>query len=94
MSDGPVNPGPASGPPEEGPGTGAVLIGCFIIAFGLCMALVGGGCTVLLLNLMFSQPSGWSEGGLLILLSLAILAAGIGLCWLGFKLMTGGFRGR
>jgi hypothetical protein len=77
---------------SEEPNVGAILIGCFIIAFGLCIALVGGGCTVLLLNLVFNESSGWSEGWLLILLSVAVLAGGIGLCWLGFKLMTGGFR--
>jgi hypothetical protein len=94
MSDGPVSPGsgPGSGPPKEGPDTGAVLIGCFVIAFGLCITLVGGGCTVMLLNLIFSQSGSWNEGSLLLLLSLAVLALGVWLLWVGFKLMTGGFR--
>jgi hypothetical protein len=94
VSDGPVSPGPGpgSGPPEEGPGTGAVLIGCFVIAFGLCITLVGGGCTVLLLSLIVGEPGGASEGMLLLLLSLALLALGIWLLWVGFKLMTGRYR--
>jgi len=91
MTDG-RGPMPGPPPPGDGPGTGAILIGCFVIVFGLCITLVGGGCTVLLLNLVFTESGGWNEGWLLILLSLATLAGGIGLLWVGFKLLTGGYR--
>lgn len=78
---------------SEGPSVGDILIGIFIILFGLCIAFVGGGCTVMLVA---SVGGGWGAGtggGLaLLIVSLAILALGLFLILIGFKMMTGRFR--
>jgi hypothetical protein len=76
---------------SQGPGAGAILIGIFLILFGLCIALVGGGCTVLLVtDLNGVMKSGDGVGFLL--LSLVTLAGGLGLLWVGVKLLRGGYR--
>lgn len=80
---------------SEGPSTGDIIIGLFIILFGLCIGLVGGGCTVLLITSV--GGGGWgmgagSSGVLLLLVSLATLALGLFLVWIGFKMMSGRYR--
>ena len=81
---------------DRGPGTGNIIAGVFLILFGLCLTLLGGGCTVLWIGALASTGgSGAGEfysGAPLILLSFITLGAGISLVWLGFKLMTGGFN--
>ena len=78
---------------QPGPGAGGIIAGIFVILFGLCLALLGGGCTILFIA---SVPGFGSSGGVeampLLLLSVVVLAAGLGLIWLGIKLMTGGFN--
>lgn len=73
------------------PNVGEILIGIFIILFGLCIALVGGGCTILLVATL---GEGSGDGGLaaLLLVSLAVLAFGLFLAWVGIKLMIGRYR--
>ena len=75
-----------------GPGTGNIIAGIFLILFGLCITLVGGGCTILFLT----EFSNMFQGGMgmlpLFLIALVTLGAGIALIWLGVKLMTGGFN--
>ena len=78
---------------QPGPGAGGIIAGIFVCLFGVCLLLLGGGCTILFL----SESSGLGAGGAvqampLFLISLAVLAAGVGLIWLGIKLMTGGFN--
>jgi len=77
---------------DRGPGTGNVVAGIFLILFGLCLALLGGGCTLLMLSLATSTSGGGSDAAPVILISAAVLAAGIVLIWVGIKLMTGGFN--
>ena len=77
---------------DGGPGTGNVVAGIFLILFGLCLALLGGGCTLLMLSLATSTSGGTGEAAPLILISAAVLGAGVVLIWVGIKLMTGGFN--
>ena len=77
---------------QGGPDAGGVIAGIFIILFGLCLTLLGGGCTVMFLSEVGSSPYGSGGMWLLFLLSVIVLGAGIALIWLGIKLMTGGFR--
>ena len=66
---------------RPGPGAGNVIAGIFIILFGLCLALIGGGCTFLF----------YGEAPLL--LTLIILAGGLVMIGLGVKMMLGHFSG-
>ena len=77
----------------EGPGAGGILIGIFLILCGLCFALVGGGCSIFWIAAMFNSE-GWfagSYGGgiLMLLVCLAIFAAGAVVLWAGGKIMLG-----
>jgi hypothetical protein len=76
---------------NQGPTVGDILIGIFVILFGLCITLVGGGCTVLLGGYL---GQGSQDGSLaaLLLVSLAVLALGLFVTWIGFKTMTGRYR--
>jgi len=67
-----------------------LLIGMFMILAGLCLALLGGGCTLLMLG-SINELAG-SGGGVLLLISLAVLGGGLGMMWIGFKLVTGRYR--
>ena len=62
---------------SDGPDPGTVIVAIFLIMFGVCFALVGGGCTLFL----FGNIASWgSDGGLLVmllLLSLGALAIGV-----------------
>ena len=78
------------GAPAEGVGAGAILLGIFLILFGLCLTLVGGGCTALWIYIIFTE--GTMDAGALTLLSVAVLAAGLGALWVGIKLLRGGYR--
>jgi hypothetical protein len=74
---------------SEGPNVGQVLVGIFVILCGLCMTLVGGGCTYFILASM--GPSGSGLGGFL-LISLVVLGLGGLLLWVGVKVVRGGYR--
>lgn len=75
---------------SDGPNVGEILIGIFVILFGLSIALVGGGCTVFILGSMNSTDL--SGMAIFLLISLAVLALGLFLLWVGFKLAAGGYR--
>jgi hypothetical protein len=75
---------------SDGPDAGGILIGIFVILFGLCIALTGGVCSFFLIG-SIAQGDYGGMGGLL-LVSLAVLALGLWLCWMGFKLLTGRYR--
>ncbi|HWT12693.1 MAG TPA: hypothetical protein VN231_08080 [Allosphingosinicella sp.] len=75
---------------NEGPGAGNIIAGIFLILFGLCITLLGGGCTVLMMSELDSMMT--SGGWPLMLISLVTLGGGLALIWLGVKLMTGGFQ--
>jgi hypothetical protein len=81
----------------NGPGAGGIVAGIFLILFGLCLTVLGGGCTLLWISMLSSMGGGGSGSGIyeampLIALALVTLGAGIALVWLGVKLMTGGFN--
>jgi hypothetical protein len=69
---------------SEGPSAGQILIGIFLILFGLCIALVGGGCTIMWIAFIGSEQSGL--GILLFLASLAALVLGLVVIWAGTKM--------
>ena len=75
---------------SEGPGAGNVIAGIFLLLFGLCVTLVGGGCTILMLYELESMMTG--GGWPMMLISLVTLGGGLALLYVAFKLMTGGFR--
>jgi hypothetical protein len=74
---------------SKGPNVGLILIGSFVILFGLCIALVGGGCAILIL---LEPPRGELAGGLVIFLLMALAALGVGLLilWGGYKVVRVG----
>ena len=78
---------------KPGPGTGAIVAGTFLILFGLCLTLLGGGCSLILV----AEPGslfGSSQYSVapFFFVSLALLGAGLALIWIGVKLMRGGFN--
>ena len=79
---------------NEGPTTGQKLLGVFMILFGLCITLLGGGCTVMWLSEL-SSPYGGGMGGLanpFLWISLITLGGGIVCIWVGSKLASGKYR--
>jgi hypothetical protein len=92
MSEEPgAGPGQIGAPrQDEGLGAGTILLGIFLILFGLCLTLAGGGCTALWIIVMFNDGS--VEGGGLLLLSLAVLAAGLATLWVSVKMLSGKYR--
>jgi preprotein translocase subunit SecY len=76
-----------------GPSAGTILVAIFMLLAGLCITLLGGGCTLMWLAELNSPYGGM--GGILnplFLLSLATFAGGLGMLWVGFKLLTGKYR--
>ena len=73
---------------NDGPGTASIIAGIFLILCGLCLTLLGGGCTVV----MFSESMIQGGGMPFLLLALVILGGGVAMIWLGIKVMTGRFE--
>ena len=71
---------------SERPDPAMVLIGVFMIVAGVCIALVGGGCTVFLIGDMLSYGG---NGGLFPFLALSLLGLGLGgfMIWGGTRVM-------
>jgi hypothetical protein len=61
----------------SGVGPGEIIVGTFLFLFGLCMLLVGGGCTLMWLYALAQAPG-------MGLLSLAMLLVSGGTAWAGF----------
>ena len=72
---------------SEGPSAGNVIAGIFLILFGLCIALLGGGCTVLMLSM--ASGANFTEALPMLLVSLLILGGGLTVVWVGFRLVRG-----
>jgi hypothetical protein len=79
---------------SEEPTAGRLLIAIFLILCGLCLFLVGGGCTLFWISAMF----GWGDNGIagnyelgipLLLVSLAALGAGGIVLWAGGRVAAG-----
>jgi hypothetical protein len=96
-SDGPgeapreTPPATPVGGPRDGPTGGQILVGIFLVLVGLCVTLLGGGCTAMWAFVIFSGSSLGGGGGLL-LVSLATLAGGVLTLWVGVKMLMGKFR--
>lgn len=77
---------------QPGPSGGMVLAAVFLILAGLCLVLLGGGCTFIFLS-EFNSVAG--SGGTaylpIFILALIVLGGGIAMIWLGVKLLRGGF---
>jgi hypothetical protein len=73
---------------NEGPNTASIIAGIFLILCGLCLTLLGGGCTVV----MFSESMMQGGGMVFVLLALITLGGGVAMIWLGVKVMTGRFQ--
>ena len=67
----------------------ATLGGILLIAFGACIAFVGGGCTIFTLWLTIGT---YGDGLIFLLMSLGTLAIGIFGIWKGIRLLGGGER--
>ena len=78
---------------ESGPSGGTILAALFMIVAGLCLALLGGGCTFVLLSEYSVMPTGGGTQMLpLLLISLVVLAGGLGMIWVAVKLLRGGYN--
>ncbi|HEX4739385.1 MAG TPA: hypothetical protein VH331_17695 [Allosphingosinicella sp.] len=95
MSEEEGGPGPEAQPvpepapvsaPEDRPGN--VLCGVFLIGCGLCLLLVGGGCTGLLIFMMVGS-SGSSGDGSMLIVSLALAGGGIFAIVQGIRMARG-----
>ncbi|HEV2865031.1 MAG TPA: hypothetical protein VGX37_00810 [Allosphingosinicella sp.] len=75
---------------SNGNNAGNIIAGVFLILFGLCITLLGGGCTILMMSEMGTVMT--SSELPFLLVSLVILGGGLALLWVGFKLVTGGFQ--
>jgi hypothetical protein len=75
-----------------GPNPGSILIGIFLIMCGLCLTLLGGGCTLLWLGQIGYMFGDGGLGLLLFAVSVATLAGGVALIWLGIKMFAGDRR--
>jgi hypothetical protein len=86
-------PGPAAAPAPEHRAAN-VLGGIVLIVGGLCMLFLGGGCTVLMIYVVL-QSHGSGLGGVLpmLLVSLALAAAGLFAIVFGIR-VAGGRTGR
>lgn len=71
---------------SDGPNPGAILLGIFLIMCGLCVTLLGGGCTIMWLGQIGDLFSDGGTGLLLLLVSVATLVAGLATVWTGFKM--------
>jgi hypothetical protein len=79
-----------------GPGAGHILLGIFLCLFGLCITLLGGGCTIMWIS-MAAESSGYGGGLLaltnpLFIISIAVLVGGVFTIWIGIKFLRGKFQ--
>ena len=72
---------------SEGPNPAAVLIGLFLLVAGVCLVVLGGGCTISVLG---SRHPGGGEldlTGLVLTIALLMLAVGALMVWGGMRLL-------
>jgi len=82
---------------QKGANVGDILIGTFVIIFGLCITLVGGGCTMMWLAVLIPGSSSSGEGlyGIVLLLvSIAVAALGLFAIYHGIRIARGRYRNR
>lgn len=81
---------------RKGANVGDILVGTFVIIFGLCITLVGGACSVMWLVIL---PGGSSSGDglygiVLLLVSLGVAALGIFAIYHGIRIARSRYRNR
>jgi hypothetical protein len=72
----------------EGPAGGSGIAGCFLLVMGLCLALLGGGCTLSMIGSLVSWHHGLASlPGIMIglLIPLAMLLCGVALIRAGLR---------
>jgi hypothetical protein len=74
---------------SQGPSAGAILLAIFLILFGLCFTLLGGGCTFFWLWAMFQGGSSMNGSGGFLMIGVVTLAVGVLLLWVSVKLLRG-----
>ena len=74
---------------NDGPSAGAILLAIFLILFGLCFVLLGGGCTFFWLWAMFQNGSSMNGSGGFLMMGVVTLAVGVLLLWVSVKLLRG-----
>ena len=74
------------------PNPGSILAGIFLIMCGLCVTVLGGGCTIMWLSEIGSIFSGGGGGLFFFALSVATLIAGLSTIWLGIRMFRGDDR--
>ena len=75
---------------RKGPDALEVLGGIALVLCGLCLLLVGGGCTILWVAAILDSRGSWESGGLgLFAVSVAVAALGVAACYKGVRMMMG-----
>ena len=83
--------------PAEGTHVADILIGTFVILFGLCIAFAGGACTFIWGSMLVPQQGsyGFGLGGVVMLLvSLATLLLGLLCARTGLRMARGKYRAK
>ena len=73
----------------QGPSAGAILLAIFLILFGLCFALLGGGCAIFWIWAMLQSGSSMSGSDGFLMVGLVTFAVGVLLLWVSVKLLRG-----
>ena len=74
---------------NEGPSAGAILLAIFLILFGLCFTLLGGGCAIFWIWAMATSGSSMYGSGPFLVMALVALGIGLFLLWVSVKLLRG-----
>ena len=74
---------------SEGPNPAAVLIGLFLLIAGVCLVVLGGGCTISVLVELGRSRGGSDHDftGLALIISFLMLAVGGLMVWGGMRLL-------
>jgi len=74
---------------SEGPNPAAVLIGLFLLVAGVCLVVLGGGCTINVLVELGRSRGGSDHDftGLVLTIALLMLAVGALMVWGGMRLL-------
>src|SRR5689334_18199119 len=73
----------------QGPSAGVVLLAIFLILFGLCFTLLGGGCAIFWFWAMAQGASSMNGSGGFLMVGLVTCAVGVLLLWVSVKLLRG-----
>ena len=74
---------------SDGPDPVRVVIGVFLLVAGICLVLLGGGCTISVLGELGRAHSGELDfTGLALTIALVMLAVGALMVWGGMRLLN------